>query len=107
MTVEDTSDPDAATSVDSLDHDRPDEAADRELAAALRDAVRRRVRLDADAQAPYATEGSVYGARPTEVAFPRDDDVRAPGASRRSQLGDGPGASNPSHPVEKLAEAVA
>ena len=78
MAVEDTSDPDAVPSVDALGHDHPDAAAYRELAADLRDAVRGRVRFDEYAQVLYATDGSIYGARPAGVVFPRDaEDVRA------------------------------
>ena len=47
------------------------------LAAALRDAVRGEVRFDEYAQVLYATDGSIYGARPAGVVVPRDvTDVR-------------------------------
>jgi len=59
-------------------HDGPDVAAYADLAAALRDAVAGDVRFDEYAQVLYATDGSVYGARPAGVVFPRDaEDVQA------------------------------
>ncbi|MFC4541471.1 FAD-binding and (Fe-S)-binding domain-containing protein [Halosolutus amylolyticus] len=61
------------------------EAADREgpeaaasLARALDDACRGDVRFDEYTRVLYATDGSIYGAQPAGVVFPRDtDDVRA------------------------------
>ena len=56
----------------------PDDAAYAELAAALRTAVAGSVRFDEYAQVLYATDGSIYQARPAGVVEPRDeDDVRA------------------------------
>ncbi|WP_440008459.1 FAD-linked oxidase C-terminal domain-containing protein [Halomicrococcus sp. SG-WS-1] len=61
---------------DSLGHDRPDESP--ELAADLRDAVDGEVRFDEYTQVLYATDGSVYQARPAGVVFPRNAaDVQA------------------------------
>jgi FAD/FMN-containing dehydrogenase/Fe-S oxidoreductase len=49
-----------------------------ELAAALRERVAGAVRFDDYSQVLYATDGSVYGARPAGVVVPRDEaDVRA------------------------------
>jgi FAD/FMN-containing dehydrogenase/Fe-S oxidoreductase len=49
-----------------------------DLASDLRDAVDGEVRFDEYAQVLYATDGSIYGARPAGVVIPRDaDDVRA------------------------------
>ncbi|MFB6105757.1 MAG: FAD-binding and (Fe-S)-binding domain-containing protein [Halobacteriaceae archaeon] len=63
---------------ESLGFDHPDDEAYADLAATLRDAVAGGVRFDEYAQVLYATDGSIYGARPAGVVFPRDDDdVRA------------------------------
>ncbi|MFB6167725.1 MAG: FAD-binding and (Fe-S)-binding domain-containing protein [Haloferacaceae archaeon] len=68
--------PDA--SVDSLGHDHPDVAEYAALAADLRDQVRGDVRFDEYAQVLYATDGSIYQARPAGVVFPTSAaDVRA------------------------------
>ena len=49
-----------------------------DLAADLEDRVDGGVRFDEYAQILYATDGSIYGARPAGVVFPEDvDDVRA------------------------------
>jgi len=62
----------------SLGHDRPDVAAYRALATDLRDAVDGGVEFDEYAQVLYATDGSIYRARPAGVVFPTDAaDVRA------------------------------
>ncbi|WP_435143404.1 FAD-binding and (Fe-S)-binding domain-containing protein [Halobaculum sp. P14] len=66
------------TSAASLGHDRPDVSAYAALAADLRDRVAGEVQFDEYAQVLYATDGSIYGARPAGVVCPRDtDDVRA------------------------------
>jgi FAD/FMN-containing dehydrogenase/Fe-S oxidoreductase len=68
----------ADASVDSLGHDHPDVAEYAALAADLRDRVRGDVRFDEYAQVLYATDGSVYQARPAGVVFPTSAaDVRA------------------------------
>jgi FAD/FMN-containing dehydrogenase/Fe-S oxidoreductase len=68
--------PDA--SVDSLGHDHPDVAEYAALATDLRDRVRGDVQFDEYAQVLYATDGSIYQARPAGVVFPTDAaDVRA------------------------------
>jgi len=62
----------------SLGYDHPDVEEYAALAADLRDAVDGDVRFDEYAQVLYATDGSVYGARPAGVVFPRHTaDVRA------------------------------
>ncbi|WP_254768501.1 FAD-binding and (Fe-S)-binding domain-containing protein [Salinilacihabitans rarus] len=54
------------------------EGASRRLAADLRRACEGDVRFDEYTRVLYATDGSVYGAEPAGVVFPRDvDDVRA------------------------------
>jgi len=59
-------------------HDRPDAAAYADLAADLRAAVDGEVQFDEYAQVLYATDGSIYGARPAGVVIPRSvADVRA------------------------------
>jgi FAD/FMN-containing dehydrogenase/Fe-S oxidoreductase len=59
-------------------HDHPDAAAYADLASDLRSAVDGEVQFDEYAQVLYATDGSIYGARPAGVVLPRDaDDVRA------------------------------
>jgi FAD/FMN-containing dehydrogenase/Fe-S oxidoreductase len=66
--------PTAAT----LGHDRPDVAAYADLAAALRERVDGGVEFDEYAQVLYATDGSIYQARPAGVVYPTDTaDVRA------------------------------
>ncbi|WP_096395369.1 FAD-binding and (Fe-S)-binding domain-containing protein [Halorubrum trapanicum] len=72
-------DPDrSAASAAALGHDRPDVEAYRSLAADLRDAVAGGVEFDEYAQVLYATDGSVYQARPAGVVYPRGvDDVRS------------------------------
>jgi FAD/FMN-containing dehydrogenase/Fe-S oxidoreductase len=66
------------TSVESLDVDRPDVEEYAALAAALRDCVSGEVQFDEYAQVLYATDGSVYQARPAGVIYPEDTaDVRA------------------------------
>ncbi|WP_436344397.1 FAD-binding and (Fe-S)-binding domain-containing protein [Natronorubrum sp. FCH18a] len=54
------------------------DAADSDLAAALDVAVDGDVRFDEYTRVLYATDGSIYGAQPAGVIFPRDgDDVRS------------------------------
>ena len=66
------------TSAASLGHDRPDVPAYRALAAALRERVDGEVQFDEYAQVLYATDGSIYGARPAGVVSPRSvADVQA------------------------------
>ncbi|SMO39979.1 FAD-binding and (Fe-S)-binding domain-containing protein [Halorubrum cibi] len=66
-------DPSAA----ALGHDRPDVPAYRALASALRERVEGGVEFDEYAQVLYATDGSIYSARPAGVVFPRSvADVR-------------------------------
>ena len=70
--------PDEATSVDSLGHPHPDAEEYAALAGDLRDAVEGKVRFDEYAQVLYATDGSIYQARPAGVVFPTTvGDVRA------------------------------
>ncbi len=62
----------------NLDHERPDVPAYRALASELRDRVAGEVQFDEYAQVLYATDGSVYQARPAGVVCPTDvEDVRA------------------------------
>ncbi|MEF8827440.1 MAG: FAD-linked oxidase C-terminal domain-containing protein [Haloarcula sp.] len=62
----------------SLGHERPDATEYRELATDLRAAVDGGVEFDEYAQVLYATDGSIYRARPAGVVFPTDAaDVRA------------------------------
>ncbi len=75
-------DPDADprwdTSAATLGHDRHDVPAYAGLAADLREAVVGEVAFDEYAQVLYATDGSVYQAKPAGVVCPRDvSDVRA------------------------------
>jgi FAD/FMN-containing dehydrogenase/Fe-S oxidoreductase len=66
------------TSVDALGHDHTDVAEYRALADDLRETVRGEVDFDEYAQVLYATDGSIYQARPAGVVCPRDvEDVRA------------------------------
>jgi len=76
MAVEELpTDPEASAS--TLGHERPDVAEYRELAGALRDVVAGEVAFDEYAQVLYATDGSIYGARPAGVVSPRNvEDVR-------------------------------
>ncbi|MFC6718232.1 FAD-binding and (Fe-S)-binding domain-containing protein [Natrialbaceae archaeon GCM10025810] len=61
-----------------LDHDRPDVEAYAAVASALRERVDGDVRFDEYTQILYASDGSIYQARPAGVVIPRDvDDVRA------------------------------
>jgi FAD/FMN-containing dehydrogenase/Fe-S oxidoreductase len=63
---------------DSLDLDAPDDPEHAQLAADLRAACDGEVRFDEYTQVLYATDGSIYGARPAGVVFPTDaDDVQA------------------------------
>lgn len=63
---------------ESRDYDVADVAEHADLAADLRDVVSGEVRFDEYAQVLYATDGSIYRARPAGVVIPRDeDDVRA------------------------------
>ncbi|WP_254535131.1 FAD-binding and (Fe-S)-binding domain-containing protein [Halomarina litorea] len=74
MAVEDRYyDPDDLnTSADSLGHDRPDVEEYRDLAADLRRDVKGGVEFDEYAQILYATDGSIYQARPAGVVYPMD-----------------------------------
>ncbi|MXR42706.1 FAD-binding protein [Halobaculum sp. WSA2] len=60
------------TSAASLGHDRPDVREYAELASDLRDRVDGEVQFDEYAQVLYATDGSIYGAKPAGVVCPRD-----------------------------------
>ncbi|WP_336036746.1 FAD-binding and (Fe-S)-binding domain-containing protein [Halobacterium yunchengense] len=69
---------DLETSVDALGYDREAVGEYAALAADLRERVDGDVRFDEYAQLLYATDGSVYQARPAGVVCPRDvADVRA------------------------------
>jgi FAD/FMN-containing dehydrogenase/Fe-S oxidoreductase len=58
-------------------HDNPDASEYEELAADLRAVVDGEVRFDEYAQVLYATDGSIYKAKPAGAVMPRDrDDVR-------------------------------
>ncbi len=62
---------------DALGHEHPDAAEYAELASDLRAVVDGEVRFDEYAQVLYATDGSIYKAKPAGVVHPRDrDDVR-------------------------------
>ncbi|WP_318569091.1 FAD-binding and (Fe-S)-binding domain-containing protein [Salinigranum marinum] len=78
MAVDDpTREPSPETSAATLGHDRPDVAEYRDLASDLRDVLDGGVEFDEYAQVLYATDGSVYGARPAGVVFPTDiEDVQ-------------------------------
>ncbi|MFB6157247.1 MAG: FAD-binding protein, partial [Haloferacaceae archaeon] len=66
------------TSAAALGHERPDVEEYRDLASDLRDRVDGGVEFDEYAQVLYATDGSIYQARPAGVVYPTDtDDVRA------------------------------
>ncbi|MEF8780539.1 MAG: FAD-linked oxidase C-terminal domain-containing protein [Haloferacaceae archaeon] len=66
------------TSAAALGHERPDVPAYRALASDLRDAVSGEVAFDEYAQVLYATDGSIYQARPAGVVVPRSvDDVQS------------------------------
>jgi len=66
------------TSAAALGHDRPDVPAYRALAEDLRDRVAGEVQFDEYAQVLYATDGSIYQARPAGVVIPRSvEDVQA------------------------------
>ena len=67
-----------AVSAAALGHDRPDDPEYAALAADLRERVAGEVAFDEYAQVLYATDGSIYGARPAGVVCPRSvADVRA------------------------------
>ena len=67
-----------AASARTLGHDRPPDPRYRALAEDLRDRVTGEVQFDEYAQVLYATDGSIYQARPAGVVVPRDvADVRA------------------------------
>jgi FAD/FMN-containing dehydrogenase/Fe-S oxidoreductase len=71
-------DEESRPSHDALGFAHPDDEASIDLAADLRAAVRGDVRFDEYAQVLYATDGSVYQARPAGVVEPRDAaDVQA------------------------------
>ena len=59
-----------AVSARSLSHDRPDDAAYQALAADLRTRVDGAVQFDEYAQVLYASDGSIYQARPAGVVHP-------------------------------------
>lgn len=62
----------------ALGHERPDVEAYRELVETLRDRIESDVQFDEYAQVLYATDGSIYGARPAGVVTPTSiEDVRA------------------------------
>ncbi|WP_248903896.1 FAD-binding and (Fe-S)-binding domain-containing protein [Halocatena marina] len=66
------------TSVDSLGYDHPDASQYRELAVDLRSRLDGGVQFDEYAQILYATDGSIYQARPAGVVFPKHTaDVQA------------------------------
>ncbi|WP_144924842.1 FAD-binding and (Fe-S)-binding domain-containing protein [Halorubrum salsamenti] len=70
--------PDLDTSAAALGHDRPDVPAYRALAEDLRERVAGDVQFDEYAQVLYATDGSIYQARPAGVVIPRSvEDVQA------------------------------
>ena len=69
---------DLDTSSAALGHDRPDVPAYRTLASDLRDRVAGDVAFDEYAQVLYASDGSIYEARPAGVVVPKSiDDVQA------------------------------
>jgi FAD/FMN-containing dehydrogenase/Fe-S oxidoreductase len=73
-----TEDVDARWSAAELGVEREEAAAYRDLAADLRARVSGDVEFDEYARVLYATDGSIYRARPAGVVYPRDvDDVRA------------------------------
>ncbi|AUV84159.1 FAD-binding oxidoreductase (plasmid) [Salinigranum rubrum] len=75
MTIEDGA---ATWSATELDQPRPDVAEYRELASELRSRVDGRVEFDEYTQVLYATDGSIYSARPAGVVYPTDiDDVQS------------------------------
>jgi FAD/FMN-containing dehydrogenase/Fe-S oxidoreductase len=66
------------TSVTALDTERPDVPEYRGFATTLRDRIEGDVQFDEYTQILYATDGSIYQARPAGVVLPRTvDDVRA------------------------------
>ena len=70
--------PATATSAAALGHERPDVPAYRALAGDLRERVDGEVQFDEYAQVLYATDGSIYQARPAGVVSPRSvADVQA------------------------------
>jgi FAD/FMN-containing dehydrogenase/Fe-S oxidoreductase len=69
---------DQGASVDTLGHPHPDDAKYASLATDLRERVAGDARFDEYAQVLYATDGSIYRARPAGVVFPTDiADVQA------------------------------
>jgi FAD/FMN-containing dehydrogenase/Fe-S oxidoreductase len=67
-----------ATLNEELGHEHPDVEEYVDLAADLRRAVKGEVRFDEYAQVLYATDGSIYQARPAGVVHPKDvSDVQA------------------------------
>jgi FAD/FMN-containing dehydrogenase/Fe-S oxidoreductase len=71
VATDDTDLSDYAAFRDARGHAHPDAAAYADLAADLRDAVDGEVRFDEYAQVLYATDGSIYSARPAGVVLPR------------------------------------
>jgi len=70
--------PQPGTSAENLGHDRPAVPEYRALATALRERVTGEVQFDEYAQVLYASDGSIYQARPAGVVLPKDiDDVVA------------------------------
>ncbi|RKD88016.1 FAD-binding and (Fe-S)-binding domain-containing protein [Halopiger aswanensis] len=62
---------------DELEHDYEDVSEYAKLASDLRDVVKGEVRFDEYAQVLYATDGSIYKARPAGAVLPRDvEDVQ-------------------------------
>ena len=77
MATDGTDRTDYAAFRDARGHEHPDVAAYTDLAADLREAVDGEVHFDEYAQVLYATDGSIYGARPAGVVLPHDvDDVQ-------------------------------
>jgi len=69
---------DSDISAAAVGHDRPDVPAYRSLASDLRNRVSGEVAFDEYAQVLYATDGSIYQARPAGVVVPRTvEDVQA------------------------------
>ena len=78
MATEETGTADFAAFREAQGFDHPDVEAYASLAADLRDAVSGEVRFDEYTQVLYATDGSIYQARPAGVVIPRDaEDVQA------------------------------
>ena len=72
MATQDTGLADFETFREARGHDTPDVAAYETLASDLRETIAGDVRFDEYAQILYATDGSIYQARPAGVVVPRD-----------------------------------